>query len=99
MKILASYVFRKLSPKQIDEVWYRCGFIIKGHKKGYKALRKSDMDGIVGEFDTAKEKIWRLIAETRISGVKEALSETEKAAPAGKAQPAIFAFLALGTSG
>jgi hypothetical protein len=70
--------FRKLSPKQIDGVWYRCGFIIVDHEKEYKALRKSDMDDIVGGLDTAKEKIWHLIAETHISDVKKALAEMEK---------------------
>lgn len=70
--------FRKLSQKQIDEVWYRCGFIITDHEKQYKALRKSDVDAITRGLDSAKEKIWHLIAETYISDVKKALAEMEK---------------------
>jgi|WetSurMetagenome_2_1015567.scaffolds.fasta_scaffold72186_3 hypothetical protein len=70
--------FRKLNPKQIDEVWYRCGFIITDHEKEYKALRKSDVEAITGGLDTAKEKVWNLISEVYISDVKKALAEMEK---------------------
>ncbi len=70
--------FRKLSPKQIDEVWYRCGFIITDHEKGFKALRKTDIEAIVKGLDTAKEKVWDLVLETHVSDVKKALAEMEK---------------------
>lgn len=72
--------FRKLSPKQIDEIAYRCGFIITDHEKEYKALRKSDVDAIVSGLDSAKEKIWGLLAETHLNEVKKALAERENKA-------------------
>ena len=72
--------FRKLSPEQIDEVWYRCGYIITDHEKDFKALRESDIDAIIAGLDSAKVKVWHLVAEAHLSDVKKALAAIEKRA-------------------
>lgn len=69
---------RKLAPNQIDAIFHSCGFIFADHVKEFKALRKSDIDSIMGDIETAKKTIWDLINESRIEEVKSALDAQEK---------------------
>ena len=66
---------RKLSPEKIDSLWHQCGYVYANHDKNLKALRKTDIEKILGDLDSAKEKVWSLIAESHLNEVKRNLAE------------------------
>ena len=68
---------RKLSPERMDMLWHRCGYIYANHEENYKALRKTDIETILRDAESAREKVWSLIAESHLDEVKKALAELE----------------------
>ena len=68
---------RNLNDEKIDELWFRCGYIIVDHRKDFKALRQSDIDRIRRNIQSAREVLWNLIIETPIDIFKKKLAEVE----------------------
>ena len=69
---------RKLSKMQIDELWYLCEFIIKGHPLNLKALRESDIKNIKKSLNSAKKIVLNLLMETSVNGVEVNLEKVKK---------------------
>ena len=67
-----------LSDDNIDELWFRCEFIMADHKKDeLKALRKDDIENIRSGVDDAEDTVVALLTETPIKDVEKNLEELE----------------------
>jgi hypothetical protein len=67
---------RKLSPEEIDELWYLCGFIIEGRGNN-KAIRNEDIERINESLDSAKNVVWSLLSESRKEDFRKNLEKVE----------------------
>ena len=74
---LAKRVVRLLD-KEIDELWFSCGWVVKDHAQSFKSLRNIDLHHIRDSLDSAKEKVWDLLNESHIKEFRNNLSKIEK---------------------
>ncbi|MBD3209937.1 hypothetical protein GF318_00995 [Candidatus Micrarchaeota archaeon] len=71
---------QRLEDRGIDELWYRCGFVMKDKEKEYRALRQFDMDRLRSGLDTAKKVVLGLFLETKVKEIEENLENIESQA-------------------
>jgi len=71
---------RNLSDKDIDELWFLCGFIISEREERYKAVRQEEVDRIRESLNSAKEVVWNLLAEIRLEDFTKNLSKIKEKA-------------------
>jgi hypothetical protein len=74
---------RKLSDKQIDELWYLCGYIYSEdsypyREKNFKAITQEYLDKIRMDFESAKIVVGWLWDETKTEEIMRNLEKVER---------------------
>jgi len=64
---------RELSDEKVDELWFRCGFIISDYEINFKSLREMDIIMIRTSEESAMEVVKSLLLETRKEEFKKHL--------------------------
>lgn len=68
----------KLLDKEIDALWFSCGWIVENHEEEFKSLRNEDLRYLRHSFEYARRKVSDLLEECHIEEFRTNLTNVEK---------------------